>query len=497
MNPMIVEWPAMSRSDLDTSSRRGIVIVSYAGCVMKVLTNCTAEGSYELTESTPVGDTLTIEDESKLYAELPLGVASLKGELAQGKKLELSYVAVGQRASAKPPAALSGDCRGATHWVKNMTVGAYALDTMASTKVGAGAQAMGVGTGGEDAAKRARKSGAGDVEGCRSGSAKGESCNAILKLGLAELAPAGAATAGFGAGLGPVSSVPVIQPLQEFAGPAGGLSDVDLALLQLLQAAKRADKDGSLAAEKKAAAWEALAGYSGKNPYKASADERKAAWLRVAEAEAKRREQVAKVCAEHQKDKAKLDQLLAMDNDVVPAQQKDAYKKEFARAYDPWKQDIEGCMRAAAQQAEAARQAESARQRAAARQAEEAKLAAGRCGSGRYLVLDSGSSGDAMDGSGLVRDTRTGLTWMRKSYRADRMTQAKSASYCQSKGMRLPTKDEALGIAGNNREDCAFPTGWWTWTSTPAGSGRAWSVDYNGYTYWYDVGYSHHVFCVR
>ncbi len=497
LNPMIVEWPAMSRSDLDTASRRGIVVVSYAGCVMKVLTNCMAEGSYELTPSTPVGDTLTIEDESKLYAELPLGVASLKGELSQGKKQELSYVAVGQRASAKAPAALSGDCRGATHWVKSMTVGAYALDTMASTKAGAGAGVMNVSAGGEDASKRARKSGAGDVEGCRGGSASGESCNAILKLGLAELAPAGAASAGFGAGLGPVSSVPVIQPLQEFAGPAGGLSDVDVALLQLLQTAKRADKDNSLAAEKRAAAWEALEGYPGKNPYKASAEERKAAWLRVAEAEAKRREQVAKVCAEHQKDKAKLDQLLGMDNDVVPAQQKEAYRKEFARAYDPWKQDIEGCVQAAARQAEEVRRAEVARQQAAAREAENAKIAAGRCGSGRYSVLDQGTGGDTDDGSGLVRDTRTGLTWMRKPYSGSGLTQEVSAGYCRSKGMRLPTKDEALGIAAGNREPCAFPRGWWTWTSNPAGSGRAWVVDFHGNTFEFGVGRNYDVVCVR
>ncbi len=67
------------------------------------------------------------------------------------------------------------------------------------------------------------------------------------------------------------------------------------------------------------------------------------AWLRVGEAYAKRREQ-SRVCAEHHKDKAKLDQLLGMNNIEVPAQQKEAYRKEFAVAYNPWQKDIQACI---------------------------------------------------------------------------------------------------------------------------------------------------------
>ena len=480
LNPMIVEWPAMSRTDLDSVSRRGIVVVSYVGCVMKVLANCTAQGSYGFEAVTPAGDTLSIEDESKLYAELPLGVASLKGELQQGKKLELSYVAVGQRVANKPPATLSGECRGATHWVKTMTVGAYALDVLAASRVGGGAEVGGVQGGGEQSAKRSRRGGSGDVEGCRNGTAAGESCNAILKLGLAELAAAGMESAGFGEGLGAVASVPVIQPLQEFGGAVGGIRDVNVALLQLLQAAKRTDKDSSRSPEAKAAAWATLAGYAGNNPYKASAEERNAAWVRVAEAEARRREQVARVCAEYQKDNAKLAQLLALDDDVVSARQKEAYKREFARAYDPWRNDIRPCLG----QADVA--------------AERARVESLRCGSGRYAVLEPGTSGDAKDGSGLVRDTRTGLTWMRHVYTTSGLTQAAAQGYCQRKGMRLPTKDEALGIAESNRETCAFPESWHTWTSTSAGSGQAWGVSHHGYTFASDVGSVNSVvLCVR
>jgi hypothetical protein len=124
------------------------------------------------------------------------------------------------------------------------------------------------------------------------------------------------------------------------------------------------------------------------------------------------------------------------------------------------------------------------------------------CPDGRYQVLDpGGGSCSAYNGSGLVKDTSTGLTWMRYSYqRSEGLIQAEASTYCAERGMRLPTEDEALGIAGSNEDRCAFPCGWYTWTSTPSGSGQAWVVFYSGNKYECTVdnpaGY-HGVLCVR
>jgi hypothetical protein len=121
------------------------------------------------------------------------------------------------------------------------------------------------------------------------------------------------------------------------------------------------------------------------------------------------------------------------------------------------------------------------------------------CAEGRYLVLDPGTSEDNGDGTGTVRDTRTGLTWMRKAYRPSQ-TQAQAQAYCQSKGMRLPTKEEAMGIAGKNYDitRCAFPYFWRTWTSTPAGSGVAWYILSGGAESLFKVDFAvHQVLCVR
>ena len=47
-------------------------------------------------------------------------------------------------------------------------------------------------------------------------------------------------------------------------------------------------------------------------------------------------------------------------------------------------------------------------------------------------------------------------------------------------GARLPTEEEALGIAGNNDDLCGWPNGWVTWTAEPPGP--------NGATLVYDGG---------
>lgn len=91
------------------------------------------------------------------------------------------------------------------------------------------------------------------------------------------------------------------------------------------------------------------------------------------------------------------------------------------------------------------------------------------CTNGRYLVTDLGTDGCGDDGSGLVQDTVTHLTWKRKqNYPLGGQTFAQAEKFCIGEGMRLPTREEALGIAGTKYDYCAFPCAWWTWTSTYA-----------------------------
>lgn len=71
-------------------------------------------------------------------------------------------------------------------------------------------------------------------------------------------------------------------------------------------------------------------------------------------------------------------------------------------------------------------------------------------------------------GSKTVTDTLSGLQWDRVQRgladQGAQFTQSKAILACAADGMRLPTIDEALAIAGQNYSTAAFPGAWTTWT---------------------------------
>jgi formylglycine-generating enzyme required for sulfatase activity len=186
LNPLIVEWPGTNKVDLDAASQGGVVVVSYVGCVLKVLRWCQAGGGYKLQTVTPVRDKVSVANESELYAKLPLAVASLKAELSTAGQLDLEYVAVGQRVADRTPAALGGDCPGATHYVRSITVGAYSLDASGKAAASASAEAGDKGARADHKEQVHHVRGSGDMAGCEK-NAKSGGCDAVLQLGLAPL----------------------------------------------------------------------------------------------------------------------------------------------------------------------------------------------------------------------------------------------------------------------------------------------------------------------
>jgi hypothetical protein len=186
LNPMVIEWPGTSKVDLDAASQRNVVVVSYRGCTLKVLNGCTAAGRYDFIDTTPTRDQLVIGMTTDLYARLPLGAASLKGELDAGSSLKLDYIAVGQKVAA-PPSSIGGECEGATHFVRSIIVGAYSLDAQATTGVGveAGVGSAGAGARRKEEVRRLRS--AGDVTKCERSGKRAADCGAVLQLGLLPL----------------------------------------------------------------------------------------------------------------------------------------------------------------------------------------------------------------------------------------------------------------------------------------------------------------------
>jgi hypothetical protein len=185
--PMLVEWPAVEKASLQASAERGLVVVRYDGCRLKQLARCKADGDYDFVETSRAQDGFVIKDKTELFAKLPLGAVSLEGELSQGKQLSLSYVAVGARSTDVARVGrerLEGECDGATHFVRSMIVGAYALGAEAALGGGAGVSVGSAGVGGshEKSTEVIRRDG--NLEDCldESTPADDKRCQAIVQL---------------------------------------------------------------------------------------------------------------------------------------------------------------------------------------------------------------------------------------------------------------------------------------------------------------------------
>lgn len=185
--PMLVEWPAVEKAALQASAAKGLVVVRYDGCRLKQLPRCKASGEYSFVETSRAQDGFVVKDKTELFAKLPLGAVSLEGEINQGKQLSLSYVAVGARStdvSRVGREVLEGECDGATHFVRTMVVGAYALGAEAEIGGGAGVSVGGAGTGGshEKSTEVIRRDG--NFEDCLDSSTPAEDkrCQAIVQL---------------------------------------------------------------------------------------------------------------------------------------------------------------------------------------------------------------------------------------------------------------------------------------------------------------------------
>src|ERR1700722_2418600 len=303
LHPFIVQWPATNRADLQAAAERGPVVVRYADCQLKVLAGCHAgsPAQYTLEAMAPAEDRFEIDDVRDLQAKLPLGVADLEGRLRDGKRLTLDYVTVGERVLDRPPVMLQGECAGATHYVGSMVLGAFGLTSRDARQLGASVQVLGSDARGEDRSSEQISGTSGDLPACKQkGLAAGATCGAVLELGLRplQLVDGKLAAAGFGLGLDAPARVPEVASLPLVTSGVA-FDHLDVATLELLQAAKRADAQPSLPGVAKAQAWERLARYAPEGAYGAIAARRRDQWQREAEAEKARRAQVAAICPQY------------------------------------------------------------------------------------------------------------------------------------------------------------------------------------------------------
>jgi hypothetical protein len=169
-SPLVTEWPASEKANLEGLLRSGAVAVAYSGCSMRVLSECRVRGTYYWQRTTPSSDSLEINDADELYAKLPLGAVSLEGELKRSGKLSVQTMISGQLRldgadiNAVPQ---EGPCAQATHLVSALSMGAFALKAGGKRNAGATVGVTGIG---ETGIKRERSAdllrSAGDFDTC-------------------------------------------------------------------------------------------------------------------------------------------------------------------------------------------------------------------------------------------------------------------------------------------------------------------------------------------
>ena len=117
-----------TRSALEAAVHQGIAVVRFDGCELEVVHGCTGLGVY--TDGPPSDEPrdITISDLHDLFRDAPVDAPSIASELEHGASLSVHLVPKGELVAKRPPAMLSGECAGATHWVRELKQGAFSAE---------------------------------------------------------------------------------------------------------------------------------------------------------------------------------------------------------------------------------------------------------------------------------------------------------------------------------------------------------------------------------
>ena len=198
--PDLMAWDPGSRANLNRLRSAGVVAVRYeaVGCNVKLelLSHCIGTTSKYQFSPYSANQRKVAHNEGELYAQLPIGAASLGAGVKGGRALRTDYILAGQY--ALPPDAtfrasdLKGvDCPRATHVVSAIYVGAFVLGAGESRQMDARSTLFGVGAGASSSAQIDVLSTEGDAEACASAQREGTEnnrCAVPLRIGLEALA---------------------------------------------------------------------------------------------------------------------------------------------------------------------------------------------------------------------------------------------------------------------------------------------------------------------
>ena len=171
--PLIVDWSGDQRVDLEAAMKTGVAVVAYDCKSLRLLRECSLEGSYGFLGTTRNEQVVKLENKDELGANLPttagaLGI-KLEAEFKRGATLDVALVLIGKQRTTVPRRArpdLQGSCDGATHFVRGATVGAFAMATGAKGSARAAVEVFKVGVATQSSADKSTTSKGGDFDSC-------------------------------------------------------------------------------------------------------------------------------------------------------------------------------------------------------------------------------------------------------------------------------------------------------------------------------------------
>lgn len=195
--PFIIEWDATDMARFEQFANNDVVVVRYHGCKLEVLDRCRDDaasgrlGAYKPVEWTSGSlESMDIATSAELAAELPLGVATLGGRVSAGEKFHMEYFVAGTRSATRSDVFVEDlqklpGCEGATHFVYNYNLGAFALGSVQDFSTEANVSLYGFGAdGAASKSSKADKKG-GELAACKSDTLNEiQGCKAPIRLTL-------------------------------------------------------------------------------------------------------------------------------------------------------------------------------------------------------------------------------------------------------------------------------------------------------------------------
>jgi len=193
-SPLVVHWPDTQRAALESAMTRGVAVIKYTCEGVEVLPGCNLPGDYAYGGVSK--KTQLVKMNSRLSAEANFGTGlpylqGLEAAFAAGKSLDLAYILVGNQTTTRTEATVSelqGRCEGATHFIYQTHIGAWAMGTSASGEVSAAMEVFGRGGGGGAAKSVEKMSSDGDPARCDATSQADreptDGCSALLRTTL-------------------------------------------------------------------------------------------------------------------------------------------------------------------------------------------------------------------------------------------------------------------------------------------------------------------------